>query len=96
MDTKDQLILALSQNNIRLSDEIAALKAELAKYQQTNKVEEVVKAKTVRKKKVVDPDAPEKVKNPVRIETGKKLALWNANRKCMKQAFSVWKENIAA
>jgi hypothetical protein len=88
MDPKDQIILALSQQNMRLSDEVMALRAELAKFQTAPVATPIAPKKT---KKVVDPNH---VKSPARVETGKRLALWNSNRKSMKQAFDQWRENM--
>jgi len=96
MDT-NQIILALTQQNIKLMDEIFQLKEELAKAKATQ-VEPIApvlpKTKATRKSKTVDPDSPPKPKNPAHVETGKRLALWNANRKLIRESFKLWANNV--
>ena len=81
MDSSAQIILALSQQNIKLMEEIASLKAELAKVQ----INSAPKTKKNTKKQV-DESIPPKPKNPARVENGKKLAAWNAARKAAYKA----------
>jgi len=83
MDSSAQIILALSQQNIKLMEEIASLKAELAKVQITEPVPKTKK----NTKKQVDESIPPKPKNPARVENGKKLAAWNAARKAIIEEF---------
>ena len=91
--TAAQTILALTQQNLKLMDELSAVRAELAKYQnaQVVQIAPASKAKKTTPKKEVDPNKP---KNPARVETGKRVALWNANRKSMRLAFDEWKQSL--
>ena len=77
MDSNAQMIIALTKQNLELREELETLKSQLAAVQPT-------KAK---KTKTVDPDKP---KNPKHIETGKRLAIWNSNRKLCRDAFQAW------
>jgi hypothetical protein len=89
MDASQQLILVLTQQNLKLLEEVAELKAQLAK---TNVSAPSSKAKkTTKKASATDPEKP---KNPAHVETGKRLALWNANKKSTKQAFAAWKSAL--
>jgi hypothetical protein len=92
--TAAQTILALTQQNLKLMEELASVRAELTKYQTAQVVELAPgsKAKKTTVKKEVDPNKP---KNPARVETGKRVALWNANRKSMRTAFDEWRKSIA-
>jgi hypothetical protein len=83
MDANTQTILALAQQNARLMQEVADLKAELAKYQSAPASS---KPKTVRKSKKTETEAV-KTKNPAHVETGKRLALWNAALKKIREEF---------
>ena len=88
--TAAQTILALTQQNLKLMDELASVRSELAKYQNAQVVQLTTesKSKKATTKKTVDPNKP---KNPAHVETGKRVALWNANRKSMRVAFDQWK-----
>ena len=72
-----QIILALSQQNTKLMEENASLKAELAKYQIAQVVQEFISPISKRQKKVEN----QKPKHSSHIETGRKLVLLNAIRK---------------
>jgi hypothetical protein len=90
--TAAQTILALTQQNLKLMEELASVRAELTKYQTAQVVQIAPESKAKKTKKEVDPNKP---KNPARVETGKRVALWNANRKSMRLAFDAWKQSIA-
>ena len=84
-----QIILSLAQQNSKLVEEVAQLKAELAKYQLVS-VDLPTKAKASRKSKKAESEEssePIKPKNPARVETGKRLAAWNATVKLMREEF---------
>ena len=83
MDANAQAIVALAQQNARLMQEVADLKAELAKYQSAPSSS---KPKTVRKSKKTEPEVV-KAKNPAHVETGKRLAQWNATIKKIREEF---------
>ena len=81
-----QLVLVLTQQNLKLMEEVASLKEELAKFQATKET----KPKKSSKKSTDEPKES-KPKNPSHVETGKRLVIWNANRKTMREAFVQWK-----
>jgi len=90
-----QTVLSLTQQNIKLMEENASLRAMLAKYQQSSEPEtEVIVAEKptkrapLKKKVVADPsNLVEKIKNPGRVEAGKRLAIWNAQKKSIREEF---------
>jgi hypothetical protein len=91
--TAAQTILALTQQNLKLMDELASVRSELAKYQNAQVVQLTTESKNKKiTKKTADPNKP---KNPAHVETGKRVALWNANRKSMRVAFDQWKQSLS-
>jgi len=88
-----QTVLTLTQQNIKLMEENASLRAMLAKYQQSPETEVIVAEKPskrapLKKKVVADPsNLVEKIKNPGRVEAGKRLAIWNAQKKSIREEF---------
>ena len=77
-----QIIIALSQQNLKLMEEVAFLKAELAKHQ--IEIVPVSKGKRQNLKKVIVSEencVPVKPKHPSHIETGRKLVLFNKTKK---------------
>ena len=83
----DDLLKLLIAQNLQLTQQVAELKAELAKKQES---EPIAPKKT--KKAPADHNKP---KNPAHVETGKRLAEWNARRKLVKEAFQTWREAVA-
>jgi hypothetical protein len=77
MDANAQMIIALTKQNLELREEVESLKLQLASSPTKGK----------KTKKDIDPNKP---KNPRHIETGKRLALWNTNRKLCRSAFQAW------
>ena len=88
--TTQQLILVLTQQNMMLMQEVASLKSQLSNLT-TGIVPETLKI-TKKTKSPVDPNKP---KHPSHIETGKKLAIWNTNRKLVRDALRTWKESVS-
>ena len=80
-----QIILSLTQQNSKLLEELAAARAELAKYQSAP---------------IVQIAPVSKPKNPAKVETGKRVAAYNAetkriaNAERIKYAFRKWKTHI--
>lgn len=82
-----QIIFALCQQNLKLSDEVAFLKAELEKIK--NEIVPVSSGKRQNLKKKIE-NSPVKPKHPSHIETGRKLVLFN---KIKREYFSELLEN---
>jgi hypothetical protein len=87
-----QIVLALSQQNMELSQEVSRLRAQLAKYENNEiapeipKITEITKRKTL-KKQAEEPvqEKPKKViseaGHAAHVATGKRVAAINAIRK---------------
>ncbi len=88
-----QIILSLTQQNAQLMAELAAARAELAKYQSAPIVQDAPVSRVKKTKNPVDPSKP---KNPAHVEAGKQVAAYNAetkriaNSERIKYAFRKW------
>jgi regulator of replication initiation timing len=88
-----QIVLALSQQNLELSQEVSRLRTQLAKYENNEiapeipKITEVSKRKTLKKQDAEEPvqEKPKKViseaGHAAHVATGKRVAAINAIRK---------------
>jgi len=92
-----QIILSLTQQNSKLLEELSLVRSELAKYQSAPIVQVAPASKVKTTKKAVDSDKP---KNPAKVETGKRVAAYNAetkriaNAERIKYVFRKWKTVI--